>query len=1164
MQKAAFCYCPPHIPMRVRGNITKTLMVMKLTVFLLGLCLHVTATTVSQTITLSTRGSEIKKVFIAVEKQTGYTVFCNKELLQNTTPVSISVRNMELVDFLQTVLKDQPIGFYIENKTIVIRRKPVFGAPAPETVAEVPLIEIRGRVLGENGEPVDGASINVKGTNIGTTTDANGFFTINTDINRTLVISYVGYESVEMVIRNQELINITLRLSADNINEQVVVTGYTAQRKKDITGSVAIVDMKALKSIPSGSPAQALQGQASGVNVISPGMPGASSNIFIRGVSSFGNTQPLIIIDGIQGDIKDLNAEDIESMQVLKDAGAASIYGVRGSNGVIVITTKKGKSGAPVLTYDAYVGVQMPLSGNPFNILNAEDYARLTKIATPGTALFANGLPDYVYRGPSGSGTGMEGDPAVDPSRYRFDPTDPAGNYIIQKVNKQGTNWFQEVFSPALITNHNLTASGGTDRSKYLFSVGYFDQQGTLLNTYLKRYSARINTEYKVTKNIRIGENAYVFYRQNPGFGNQSQGNAISQAYRMMPIIPVYDIAGNLGGTFGGPGLGNASSPVAIQKRSDNDRNNAWNVIGNLYAEVDFLKRFTARTSFGGTIDNRYIIDFTYNNYNNSEGNTNLNSLTENALYNSSTMWTNTVNYGNVFGKHDVKATVGSEAIRNYGRSLTGRSDQLFSTDFDYLSLTNGTTNVTANSTAYINTLFSLFGRLDYTYNDKYLLAVTVRRDGSSRFGSEKRYGVFPSVSLGWRVTSEKFMENVNWLNDLKVRGSYGVLGSEINVNPANAFSLYGGSFSTSYYDIAGTSNTVQQGFYQTRLGNPLTSWEENIISNVGFDATLFNRLNVSVEYYKKSINGLLFSQPLPFTAGGATAPIINIGDIKNTGVDIAVGYRANLSSDLQLSIGANITTYKNVVVDIPDPGYFDVASGLSFGNQVRNQEGQPVSAFFGYEVIGLFRDDADVTASPTQNGAAPGRFKYRDVDGDKAITAADRTFIGDPNPDFTYGLNLGLNYKNFDFATVFYGSQGNDVINTVRNLTDFFGTFVGGKSRVLLNAWTPENLDTNIPKVEGTNSFSTSGAVNSYYMENGSYLRLRSLVLGYTLKPAFLQRVGLNKLRVYAQGANLFTITKYSGLDPELSGSSQSFGVDYGNYPNNQRNFLLGLNVTF
>lgn len=1024
---------------------------------------------------------------------------------------------------------------------------------------------ITGKVVGaDDSQPIAGASVLIKGnTTNGAITAADGTFKLTAGPNAVLVISYIGYQLQEIPVGNQTTFNISLTPSATTLGE-VVVTGYSSERKKDITGSVSVVDVKALKSIPAGSAVQALQGQAAGVTVLSSGAPGSPSNIFVRGITSFGNTQPLVLVDGVQAELNDVSADDVESIQVLKDAGAAAIYGVRGSNGVIVVTTKKGKSGQPVISYDAYYGNQQPLQGNVFNLLNSQDFARLTKVAYPSTGLFQNGLPDFTYRGPGATGVGNAGSPAVDPSRYNFDAANPGANYLIQSVNKTGTDWFHELFQNAPMTSHNLTASGGTDKSNYMVSLGYFNQQGTMLKSYLERYSARINTQFKVKNNIRIGENLYIFYKKNPGFDNLSTGNPIAWTYRAMPTIPVYDIKGNFAGTFAGPELGSSSNPVAVQMNTVNNKTNAWNAVGNVFAEVDFLKHFTARTSLGGSIDNQYATNFTFTPYNNSEGNTNPNSFSEIALYNSNTMWTNTLSYTNAFGKQNLKVIVGSEAIRNYGRYLIGSASRLFSTNFDYLSLSNGTTNITNASSAYNNTLFSVFSRLDYAYNDKYLVGVTVRRDGSSRFGSNRRYGTFPSVSLGWRLSGEEFLKDVTWLNELKLRASYGVLGSQNNVSPQNAYTLFGGTFANSYYDIGG-NGSLAQGFAQTSIGNPNTGWEENIVTNAGLDATILNnKLDVSFEYYQKSINGLLFTQPLPATAGGATAPTVNIGDIQNKGVDLALNYRQTINPSLKFNIGANITTYKNEVVHIPGPGYFDVANTQNLGNVVRNQVGQPVSSYFGYQVLGIFKNDAEVTAAPTQSGAAPGRFKYADINGDNKIDATDRTFLGSPNPDFTYGINLGVTYRNFDFSTILYGSQGNEIYNTIRSFTHFFSTYVGAKSNDLLNAWTPENPNSSIPKIESTGSFSSSGVSNSFYVENGSFLKMRSLMIGYTVQPAVLKKFGMSKLRVYAQGANLFTLTKYTGLDPELSGNSSAFGIDYANYPNNQKNFILGLNLSF
>lgn len=1025
---------------------------------------------------------------------------------------------------------------------------------------------VKGKVTGSaDGLPVAGASVRVKGSPGGVITDSAGDFSIAAQATDVLVITHLSFEAQEVAVGSQSLVAIILTPSAGTLGA-VVVTGYSSERKKDITGSVSVVDTRVLRSLPVASAAQALQGQASGVNVISSGVPGAQPNIFIRGVSSFGNTQPLVLVDGVQSSLANISADDIESMQVLKDAGAASVYGVRGSNGVIVVTTKKGKSGRVSVSYDGYYGIQQPLKGNAFDLVNPEEYGKLYLQVNPNSVLYANGLPDYVYASSSGQGIGNTGDPAVDPARYNLDIKNPSNNYIIQKINKAGTDWFSEVFQPAGMQNHNVSASGGSEKATYMFSLGYLNQQGTLIETFLKRYSARINTQFNVTRNIRFGENAYLFYREDRPFNglqDASGGNVVSMIYRTFSYIPPYDIAGNYGGSYGGPELGSSRAPLGFQKQTADNKYQTWSMVGNIFAEADFFKHFTFRTSLGGTTNNQYQFVFTPTPYYNAEGNTAPNRLQESSQYGVNLMWTNTLSYAQRFGQHNLKVLGGTESIRNNGRSLTGSATTLFSDDPNYLTLSNGTQAITNGSSAYINTLFSLFGRLDYAFADKYLLSVTVRRDGSSVFGSDKRYGVFPSASVGWRVSGEKFMQGITWISDLKLRASYGVLGSQNNVSPANAYTLFASGPTTSYYDIAGTTNTSQQGFYQSTIGNPGTGWEENVVTNVGIDATLFNnKFDISVEWYKKSINGLLFSIPLPSTVGGASFPVVNIGDIQNQGVDITLGYRGSLGRDLGFYARGNLTFYKNRIVEIPGSGYFEEAASRN-GNLIRNQEGQAVSSFFGYEVIGLFQDDADVARSPAQTAAAPGRFKYRDINGDGSITPDDRTFFGDPNPDFTYGINLGLTYKNFDLSTVLYGSQGNQVLNNTKWFTHFFGSFPSQKSKELLNAWTPTNTNTSVPKVEGASSFSTNGVPNSYYMEDGSFLRMRSLSLGYTFPAELISKIRLTRLRVYVQAANLFTITKYSGLDPELTGSSSNFGIDFGNYPNS-RTWLFGLNLSF
>ncbi|GAC1301574.1 MAG: TonB-dependent receptor [Mucilaginibacter sp.] len=1030
-----------------------------------------------------------------------------------------------------------------------------------------------GKVISSDDKlPVVGASVRIKGTNTGAVTDVNGDFSINVSPGNVLVISYIGYQTKELTVQGGQPITISLLPTNSTLNE-VVVTGYTAQRKKDIIGAVSVVNVKDLKQIPAGSPAQALQGKASGLTVITSGEPGGNTILRVRGISTPGNNNPLVLIDGVQGSLDNININDIESVQVLKDAGASSIYGVRGSNGVIVVTTKKGNSGKTTISYDGYYGTQVPPSGNVFHLLNTQGMADVTWLAlrnsnqltngNPSHPQYGNGanpvIPDYIL---IGGNSGVVGQPsATDIASQNFDYS-KGGIFQIVPANKVGTDWFHEIFKTAPIQSHTVTGSGGNDKSTYLFSLGYFDQQGTEIDTYLKRYSARVNTTFSVNNHIRFGENVYLFNRVNPHqpAGNLSEGNPISMAYREQPIIPVYDQAGGFAGTAA-KGLGNAQNPVALLDRTKTNHGDLWDIQGNVFGEVDFLKHFTFRSSYGGTLDNQYYYSYNYRSYENAENN-GANSFFEGAQYNKDITFTNTLKYSQIFGKHNIQLLAGTESNEKSGRGLGGNTVGYFTDDPNYHTLSTGAGPYTNSSYVYGRNLYSLFARADYSYNDRYLLSATVRRDGSSAFGPQNRYGVFPSVSLGWRISQESFMRSIAWINDLKIRGSYGILGNDLNVDPANSFNQYGGNAGSAFYDINGTSTTSVQGFQPTRLGNPRTKWEQDKLGNVGLDASLFNsKLDLSVEYYKKSISGLLFGDQAPATVGGASLPQVNIGNVENKGIDASATYHGAVH-DITFDIGGTFTSYKNKVVSVPG-GYFE-SGGSRIGNFVRNEVGYPLGSFFGYKVVGLFQSQAEADASG-QDGAGPGRFKYQDTNGDGKITAADRTHFGNPNPDFTYGLNLGLGYKGFDFSAFFYGSQGNQIINYVKYWTDFYPSFQGAKSIGLLNnSWLPTRPNAKIPIAENNSNFSNNQVPNSYYMEDGSFLKLKSLIIGYSFAPAVLKQFGITKLRVYVQGANLFTATKYTGLDPELGGGSSAFGIDYGAYPSNQRNYNFGVNLTF
>jgi TonB-linked SusC/RagA family outer membrane protein len=1059
-------------------------------------------------------------------------------------------------------------------------------------VANAQTRTIKGQVVSaKDGKAVAGATISVNGQKVSALSGDDGSFAVNATGNVTLSVTSVGFADRAIAVAgSQNSVKISLTEEASQLSE-IVVTGYTAQKRKEITGAVSVVNVKDMKSVPSGTAEQMLQGQASGVTIIGSGSPGEPSNVFVRGITSFGNSTPLVIVDGVQsapGDLslfRDLSASDIESVQVLKD-GQAAIYGARGSAGVIIVTTRKGR-GKPSITYESYYGVQMPKTGNVWNKLDTKGMADLFWLAAKNSQQDKNGvvtsgqygtgtspvIPDYIKYGSKSGYTGP-----VDLTKYNNDYS-KGDIFLIVPANKTGTDWWNLLMSNAPMQSHTITASGAAEKSTYLYSLNYLDQQGTLLNTYLKRYTARVNTTWNIKNNIRIGENMTVFYKDNPRIGNNQEGNDINNTAWEQPIIPAIDAGGGFGGTSGSQ-LGNSSNPYANRMRAKDNKNFNWQVQGNVFAEIDFAKHFTAKTVFGGRIDNYYGFYHNYRSYENAE-NGSSNGYGEYGGYNNNYNWTNTINYSNIFKQnHSLKLMAGYEMLKVAGRQVGGSRVNYFSDNTDYLSLNTGSPIGQNNySNYYKQTGTSILAKIDYAFKDKYLIGLNGRRDGSSVFGPDKRYGNFWSASAGWMISQEDFFKNVKGINSLKLRGSYGILGSISNVSALNQYTLYGGSGGSSYYDLFGTSNSTVMGFYATNLGNTSTGWERDRILDIGFDATVLNnKLDISFDWYQKSIDGLLFQDQAPAVVGvGSQLPQVNIGDMKNTGIDLGLNYRGKINNDLSYTIGANIGAYKSTIVNIPGAaGFFEAAGTHNTGNQVRNAIGHPVGAFFGYKIAGIFKDAADVKGWATETDAAPGRFKYEDVNKDGKITDADRTFFGNPNPAFTLGLNLGVTYKKFDVSAVVYGSFGNDVLNETRYFQDFVPQFQNSKSIPVLTQswlpadrskpraeWTAVNPNAKYPIAENDSWFSTNGVINDFYMEDGSYVRVKQLSIGYTIDPSTLKRYGIDKARIYLQGANLFTFTKYSGLDPEVAGSSVSFGVDYGVYPPSKQ-INVGVSLTF
>lgn len=1033
----------------------------------------------------------------------------------------------------------------------------------------------------ETGSTLPGVNILVVGTTSGTTTNSNGEFELTADdANASLRFTYIGYEELEVPLEGRTTLDVVLTPTIFSADELVVV-GYTTQERRNISGSIAVVEVENMNTISSGQVTRGLQGSASGVTVVSSGQPGDSPKVRIRGINTFGDDTPLYIVDGVPTqDIENLNPQDIESMSVLKDAASASIYGARAANGVIVITTQRGQ-GAVQVNYNGYTGYDIPHSGNVWNLLNPQEMAQLRWMAIENSGgdprpdpQYGSGaepvLPDYLM--PAGA---MEGE--VDHSSYYLIPeySDPSQlstfNQIV-RANHEGTNWYEEIFSPALSMNHDISVSGGGEQGNFYVSLNHLDQQGTLKNTYNRRSTIRANSQFNVSENFRIGENLAFSQTNNPTVNTLTEGSAIGMSFRQQPIIPVYDIMGNFAGSAP-TNMGNAHNPLALLERMANNRTDLSRLFGNAYAELDFLNHFSFRSSFGGDLRSISRSSFSYPSYERSENST-TNSFSASSDYRQEWNWSNVLTYQQeIANLHNVEVMVGTEAFRARGQNVGGTTQGYFSFNPNYTNLSTGSGTRTNYSNKFQNSLLSFFGSLNYNYDSRYIISATIRRDGSSRFDRNK-WGTFPAASVAWRVTQESFMQDVSWLSELRFRAGMGVMGNEMNVDANNPYTLFAGNQSSSYYPIDGSNSQISLGFEQDRIGNPDARWERNVTGNVGFDAILFNdRVELSAEYYWKDVTDLLFDPELPGTAGAASQPYVNVANMQNHGIDASINTRGNLGNQLQYRAGLNFTSYKNEIVKISEGIDYFTQDGRRFSGSaiIRNEVGQPVSSFYGYQIVGFWNsqseiDDANANApsGTYQTDVAVGRFRYADIDGDGEVTPDDRTFLGDPNPDFTYGINLGLDYRNFDFTAFFYGSQGNDIWNNVKWWTDFYSNFDGAKSkRALYDSWTPENQNASLPIQDTGGGFSSSTVPNSYFVEDGSYLRLRTVVIGYSLPINVTSAIGASRARIYLQGSNLFTLTGYSGLDPEIGGGNTNYGIDEGAYAP-ARQLLLGLNLSF
>jgi TonB-linked SusC/RagA family outer membrane protein len=722
---------------------------------------------------------------------------------------------------------------------------------------------------------------------------------------------------------------------------------------------------------------------------------------------------------------------------------------------------------------------------------------------------------------------------------------------------------------------HSLGFSGGSETGRFYLGLSGQQQDGILIQNDFKRYSVRFNSEFNLGKKVKIGENLQFTYRSvrgqaggNNGLGVAGDESVILSAYRMPTVIPVFDEFGAYASTKAA-GFNNPRNPVRqIVLNNSNDDNFNANAVGNIYLDYEPIKDLTIRTSLGGQYNNSAFKNYNYRYLGDSEPEAS-NSFSEGSSYVFSWVLTNTVNYKYQWRKHGVKVLAGLEALNTgAGRSISGSGINPFSMDLDFVTL-NSVQSPVVNSNLFSGVNFySLFSKVDYNFNEKYYFTGVVRRDGSSRFGSLNRYGVFPAFSAAWRVTSEEFMKDLPAITDLKIRGGWGTMGNSNNVNPANQFSLYAADRGNSFYPIDGQSSGANEGYFRSRIGNPAAKWETAITSNIGVDATLLNgKWEVVFDIWRKDTEDLLFNVPLPAVVGpSASAPSVNVAKMRNQGIDMQIINRGNITSDLKYEVTLNNSFLKNEIVAFA-PGITNLLGGSFRGiNPIRMEVGRSLSSFYGYQVIGYFASKEEVNAAPEQSGKGVGRFRYADIDGDGKITPSDRTYLGSPVPTYTGGVNLGLTYKAFDLNMYLYASAGNKIWNQSKWFTDFYGTFEGsGKGVRAKQSWTPAlGNAAEAPIWESASNISTSAAENSWYVEDGDYIRLQNISLGYQIPKNVISKIGVKNAKLTLSANNLLTFTKYKGLDPGVGGAADtSFGIDVGNYPVT-RSFVASINLNF
>ncbi|MBL1008871.1 MAG: TonB-dependent receptor [Escherichia coli] len=1016
-------------------------------------------------------------------------------------------------------------------------------------MANAQQVNVSGVIKDATGETVIGASVMVKGTKTGTVTDFDGRFHVECTPGATLVISYIGYQTQE--VKAADGMNVVLQEAANDLNE-VVVTGYTTQRKADLTGAISVVSVDDIAKQNENNPIKALQGRVPGMNISADGSPSGTATVRIRGIGTLNNNDPLYIVDGIptKAGMHELNGNDIESIQVLKDAASASIYGSRAANGVIIITTKKGKEGKIKVDFDGSIAVSA--YAHKMKVLNAKEYGQVMWQAyvNDGMDPNTNGLGYRYDWGYNAQGTPVLN--GVSMKKYLDDAgTTPAAD----------TDWFDETTRTGVIQQYNVSVSNGSDKGSSFFSLGYYKNLGIIKTSDFNRFSARMNTEYKLLKNkmLTVGEH----FTLNRTSEVQAPGGFLQNVLQFNPSLPIYTEDGNYAGPVGG--YPDRYNPVAVLERNKDNRYTYWRMFGDAYLNLNPFKDFNIRTTFGLDYSQKQQRFFTYPV---TEGNVanNKNGVEAKQEHWTKWMWNAVATYNMQLGKNRIDLMAGMELNRQDDIYFSGYKEGFSILNPDYMWPDAGTTNPQAYGGGSGYSLVSFFGKANYNYADKYMASFTIRRDGSSRFGKNNRYATFPSVSAGWRINQESFLKKASWIDDLKIRASWGQTGNQEIDNLAR-YTLYvsnygvnengGQSYGTSY-DIAGTNggSTLASGFKRNQIGNDNIKWETTTQTDLGFDFAFFrNTLYGNFDWYFKKTKDILVNMPGIAVMGEGSSQWINAGEMENRGFEFNIGYRNQTHFGLKYDVTANISSYRNKITALPTTV---AANGTFGGNGVKSVIGHPMGAQVGYVADGIFKSQEEIDNHATQEGAGLGRIRWKDLTGDGKITEADQTWIYNPVPDFTYGFNIYLEYKNFDFTAFFQGVQGVDIISDLKKETDIWaGLNIGflNKGKRLLDAWSATNPDSNVPALSLSDN-NNEKRVSSYWVENGSYLKLRTIQFGYNFPRTITSKLAMQRLRMYVSAQNLFTIksSSFTGVDPE--------NPNYG-YPI-PLNITFGLNVTF